>query len=358
MGLVGVPLVVGDEPGAWEVAGGQLMHDALQGAMGKPDSALRALYIGTLAPARGGWWHDMIADGSHGSTHVLALQGDPATWDKWPTIRKCNPLMARYADSRAVLLEERDKARADSRLRAAFMAYRLNVPSADESEVLLTVDDWKRCLSRPVALPAGRPVVGVDLGGGRAWSAAVAVWRSGRVEAVAIAPGIPDLAAQEKRDRMPSGTYRKVAAQGNLMLADGLRVPPPAQLIGAVRDRWGTPDVIMCDRFRLDELRDASPGCRIVPRVTRWSESSADIRALRKMAKDGPLSCETASRGLLTASLSAAMVKNDDAGSVRMVKRGTNNEARDDVAAALVLAAGAMDRAPKGPTWRYRGMAA
>ena len=37
-GLVGVPLVVGDEPGAWEVAGGELMHDAIQGAMGKPDA--------------------------------------------------------------------------------------------------------------------------------------------------------------------------------------------------------------------------------------------------------------------------------------------------------------------------------
>ena len=157
---------------------------------------------------------------------------------------------------------------------------------------------------------------------------------------------------------MPSGTYRKLAAQGSLMLADGLRVPSAGQLVKAVRARWGAPEVIVCDRFRLDDLRDTSPGCRIVPRVSRWSESSADIRALRKMAKDGPLSCESASRALLTASLSAALVKPDDSDNVRLVKRGTNNTARDDVAAALVLAAGAVDRAPKAPTWRYRGMAA
>ena len=104
------------------------------------------------------------------------------------------------------------------------------------------------------------------------------------------------------------------------------------------------PEYIVCDRFRLDDLRDTSPGWRIVPRVSRWSESPADIRALRRLAQDGPLSCEKASRGLLTASLAAAMVKPDDAGNVRLAKRGSNNTSRDDVAAALVLAAGAFAR--------------
>jgi len=41
---------------------------------------------------------------------------------------------------------------------------------------------------------------------------------------------------------------------------------------------------------------------------------------------------------LLTASLSAALVKNDDQGNTRLEKRSTHNLARDDVAAALVLA--------------------
>ena len=77
------------------------------------------------------------------------------------------------------------------------------------------------------------------------------------------------------------------------------------------------------------------------------------------MAADGPLACEESSRLLVAASLSAAMVKNDDQGSVRLVKRGTNNNARDDVAAALTLAAGAFFRASATPRprWRYHGMA-
>ena len=67
----------------------------------------------------------------------------------------------------------------------------------------------------------GRPIVGADLGGGRAWSAAVAVWRNGRVEALAVAPGIPDLPEQERRDRVPTGTYRKLLNTGALRVADG-----------------------------------------------------------------------------------------------------------------------------------------
>ena len=71
---------------------------------------------------------------------MQALTGDAAKWDKWPEIRRCNPLMAAFAESRATLLEERDAARKDSRLKARFLSYRLNCPTADEVSILLTVD--------------------------------------------------------------------------------------------------------------------------------------------------------------------------------------------------------------------------
>ena len=66
------------------------------------------------------------------------------------------------------------------------------------------------------------------------------------------------------------------------------------------------------------------------------------------------------SRPLLAASLSVALVKNDDQGSMRLAKNGSNNTARDDVAAGLVLATGAYSRAMEEPRprWRYRGMVA
>ena len=349
MGLVGVPVLVADEPACWETVGGELMHDAIQTAQGKPGSRLRAVYIGTLAPAApGGWWPRMIAAGSTGSTFVQSLQGDGDSWDRWQTIRRCNPLTAISPQFRAKLLEERDAARRDSRLRARFLSYRLNLPSADESKVLLTVPEWRRVCARDVPAVEGRPVVGVDLGGGRSWSAAVAVWPSGRTEAFAIAPGEPAIADQERRDHVPRRTYARLVESGRLAVAEGLRVPTVAAVVERAL-RW-RPAGIICDRFRLGELLDATGGrVRVSPRVARWSDAAADIRALRKMALDGPLAVEPTSRGLVAASLAVAAVKSDDQGSTRLVKRDPNNSTgRDDVAAALVLAAGAHARRP-GP---------
>ena len=350
MGLVNCPWAIADEPGAWHVNGGQLMHDALETAQGKPGSPLKCLYIGTLAPAYRGWWPDLIKRGSHGSTHVTSLQGDLSNWDSWKTIRRANPLTAISASFRKKLLSERDEARRDSRLKARFLSYRLNLPSADESQMLLSVDDWKRVESRAVPLPDGQPIVALDLGGGRAWSAAVAVWESGRMETIALAPGIPDIDAQERRDIVPKGTYQMLVDIGSLRIADGLRVQPPAQLWEMVLARWGTPVGVICDRFRLNELRDVVADVPVAERVTRWSESAFDIRATRKMAKDGPLSVASSSRALMTASLASAMVENDSSGSFRLTKRDpANNCGRDDCAVALSLACGAWARTSRLP---------
>ena len=93
-GLVNTPWVICDDPGAWKVLDGAVMYDAIQTAQGKPGSPLTALYIGTLAPSLGGWWHELIERGTGASTCVKLLQGDRETWDSWPTIRKANPLTA------------------------------------------------------------------------------------------------------------------------------------------------------------------------------------------------------------------------------------------------------------------------
>ena len=165
--------------------------------------------------------------------------------------------------------------------------------------------------------------MGVDLSGGRAWSAAVAIWQTGRCEALAVAPGIPSLAEQEKRDRVPAGACRALAESSALRVAKGPRVQPPGELIRAAREAWGTPEVIVCDRFRLGELQDSvGASTPVLPRVARWSEAASDIRGLRKVATDGPLSRVDSSRLPVAASLAFAVVKNDGQGNVRLSKRG------------------------------------
>ena len=190
------------------------------------------------------------------------------------------------------------------------MSFRLNVPSADESRVLLTVEGWKQVCARDVPERAGRPILAYDVGHSRAWSGAVALWKNGRIEALALAPGIPGIEAQEKRDRTPRGVYRALVENGSLRVAEGLRVPTPAMLHTAALEAFGAPQRILCDRFALGSVKDAVRGVvPVIDRVTRWSDATVDIGALRLMAMDGPLSCVPSSRPLLTASLGAAMVK-------------------------------------------------
>ena len=175
------------------------------------------------------------------------------------------PADGHLAEFRKQLLEERDAARGDPRLKARFLSYRLNVPTADESEVLLTVEDFNLAVAREVAPATGQPIVGVDLGQNRSWTAAVAIWETGRIEAMAIAPGIPDLAEQEKRDTVPRGTYQTLYDLGMLDVADGLRVPEPDSSLGGYQSPLGYP----CgNSLRPVSIRQP-PGCRARGMPTR-----------------------------------------------------------------------------------------
>ena len=170
---------------------------------------------------------------------MQALRGDPDKWDKWPEIRRCNPLTAVSPAFRTGLLRERDDARGDERLKARFWSFRLNLPRRDARRELLTPDQVAEVYARPVPDRDGAPVVGIDLGADRSWSAAVACWPNQRIEAIAITPGRPSLRAQERRDTQPIATYERLRQSEHLIVAEGMRVPPPLMMVDAIWKRWG-----------------------------------------------------------------------------------------------------------------------
>ena len=323
MGLAQFSTIFADEPGAWESRGGTLMFDALRQSLGKREGQ-RLFLIGTRAPAEdGSWWPSLLDGGSGPGTHVTVRSAPPdEPWDAWPTIRKVNPLVMANPSLRKTILRERADARRAPELRPAFEAYRLNRQVAVYSDVLITVEAWKRVEARPVPPREGRPIVGIDLGASRSWSAAWCLWRNGRSETYAVCPGIPDLGERERADAMPRGLYRKLAADGVLLVDEDLRVSRPATLIDHLLHVGIVPEVVYCDRFMLSTLQDAVAGrWQIVPRVTRWSEATEDIAAFRRLVHDGPLSITPECRALALLGMSQATVASDDQGSVRLTKR-------------------------------------
>ena len=346
-GLVNFRLIIGDEPASWQSREGALMYDALKTSLGKK-AGQRILLVGTKSPAEAdSWWPKLLEDGSGPGTSITVLSADSdLPWDAMRTIASVNPMMKHNPDLRKTIIRERNQARKNSHLRPTFEAYRLNRHKVTDTTMLIDLEDWKRVEARPVPPRAGNPVIGLDLGSNRSWSAAWIVWRNGRSECYALAPGIPDLATRERQDGLPRHFYEKLYEDGVLILEHGKRISRPGTLLDYLTEEQGiVPDCAYSDRFLLPELEDVVAGrFPIVARQTRWSEAIADITAFRKLAFDGPLSIDEKSRGLARLSLSKAVLRSDESGSAFIKKRNASMS-RDDVAQAAALACGALSRA-------------
>ena len=353
------PLIVGDEPGAWQERGGATMYDALETAGGK--SAMRLILIGTRAPgAEGGWWRNLVDEGDGSPATYLQVHDAPVDEEGQPinpltmrAARQANPLIGWNEHLLPELRDQLRKARKSEDAAARWSTYRLNRPVQPPEAVLFTVPAWRRVESRPVPPPEGRPIAGVDVGSSRAWTAGCLLWPNGRCHVAMVAPGVPDLGEQEQRDAMPDGAYRRLLEDGVLTLDPGRRVVRPETLIDRLLS-FG-PSLLIGDEFRRPQVADAING-RVpwVTRRTRWSELTEDITHLRQFGNDGDLSVTPESRRALRMALAETSVVGDDDGNVRLrkLRRGRS---RDDLGVALVMVAGAHARTPKRTGGVYLG---
>ena len=345
-------LVIGDELSQWPDTRIDAMISALSTSLGKIEGS-RAIWIGTRPRTKTHPFARLLS-GDLGYRQVHAARKDDPPYHRRTWLR-ANPGLSHLPDLERQIRKDARAARQDEAALQSFRALRLNLGVSEVVEsVLLSIEDFERVCARPVPEREGRPICGLDLGESRAWSACVALFPNGRIEALAVANGEVSIEGQEKRDRVPAGTYRKLFAAG-LVTTDGTRRVPRVETVVDRLRKWN-PEVIVSDRFRYEELIDAKPPCPVIARKLMPSEWSYDIRALRTIAADGPLSCESGSRPLVEASLSVSEVRTDENGVSRLIKRGDHNQARDDVSAALCLAAGALKRAPKQRHGAYHGL--
>ncbi len=342
-----VRIVIADEPGAWSPTAGRRLWDAITTALGKRRTTVVA--VGTLAPAPltgpASWWPSFVASGSTDGRHVSLLQADPETWTDFDEVLRVNPVAAINPHLRRTLEREHAAALSSERAARPFRQYRLNIPGEPvDTQPLVTAAEWARVCARPVPACEGHPTIGVDLGGSRSWSAACAVWPSGRVESWALAPGVPSLAEQEREDQVPEGAYVELVRSGGLAVDDGHAVPDIGLLLSRIWD-W-EPTVLVSDPYRAAELHQSVAGrVRIIERARGGGESTSNVQALRARLLDTAAGVTEASRALLGAAFAQTALVIDATGTTKVTKTRARRS-RDDAAAALLLAAGELARRP------------
>ena len=342
-----VRIIIADEPGAWSPIQGRRLWDAMLTSLGKRRTQI--IVVGTIAPAPltgpASWWPSFVAEGSGDGRHVSLLQADPSKWTEFDEVLRVNPVCAINPHLRRTLEREHRAALESDRAARTFRQYRLNLPGDPvDAQPLITSAEWERVCARPVPACEGRPVVGVDLGGNRSWSAAAAVWPTGRIEAWALAPGVPSLAEQEHADHVSDDCYSALVRSGGLSVDAGRAVPSVERLLSRI---WAwEPAALVSDPYRSPELHKAVSGrARVVERAKSGGEATSNVQSLRSLLLDTGAGVTEASRALLAAAWAQTNLVIGTDGLTKVTKLDARRS-RDDAALALLLAAGERARRP------------
>ena len=337
-------LVLADEPAQWE-SGGDAMAAALRTSRGKIPGS-RFIALGTRARNSLHWFSRMLANPSptrYCQTHAADNLDDPTDPGQWA---KANPSLVYFPDLRSVIRSEAKDAERDPGLLAAFQSLRLNggVSEVQGRDMLIQPALWKELLELPEATAEGPKVWGVDLGGAASMSAVCCVWATGRLQSISMFGSEPDLQARSLRDSV-GDLYQTARIVGDLIIS-GKRIPNIQQLFEEAEARFGgRPDAIVCDRWRIDELRDAldDPSWQRVNLIVRgqgYKDGSEDCRSWRRACAERKVN-PVGPAMLLTAALAEAVTVCDPSGNEKLAKDaegGRRKNSRDDVAAAAILA--------------------
>lgn len=354
-------LLILDEIAQWPPTQVDAMIAALETSRGKIPGS-RMLWIGTR-PASAQHPFAVALDSGVGYAQVHAARPDDPPFQRRTWVR-ANPGLDHFPDLEATIRREAIKARADPSRLAAFKALRLNMGTADVLEsLLLPADVWARIEGDADA--AGPLILGLDLGGSIAQSAAAAYWPlTGKLDAVSVFPAIPDLQDRGIADGV-GGLYVECARRGEIVTSPG-RVSSIPTLLETALERWGSPAAITADRYRITELRDHLdainfPRAELVARGMGYRDGAEDVRAFRRAALDGKL---TPVKSLvLRSGMGEARTVSDPAGNAKLAKGaegGRRERARDDAVAASILAVGVGrrgvgDGTERGPVYAVAG---
>ena len=344
-------LVVCDEPAQWPTNSSERMIAALRTSLGKLHGA-RLIALGTRPADPTHWFEKLLTGGADYYQVHAARDTDPVfdsrTWDR------ANPSLPQMPTLRAVIRREAEKARKDPAVLPAFRALRLNQGTHDvQRAALLAAGTWESI--EGIAEALGPCAWGVDLGTTAAMSAVAAYWPdTGRLEVLAAFPSEPSLASRGLRDGV-GVLYQNLERRSELIVTPG-RVVNVETLLREAMGRFGPPDAVAADRWREGELKDGLdlagvPQAAFVSRGQGFKDGAEDVRSFRKSCLTGRVM--PVESLLLRSAMREAVTVADPAGNEKLSKNtegGRRSRARDDAAAAAVLAVAVGSRRPEPDT--------
>ena len=335
-------LTLADEPSQWLPTQAEAMLAALKTASGKIPGS-RFVALGTR-PADPGHWFAKMLDGNAGYSQCHAARADNPPFQR-ATWRRANPSLDHMPDLEAAIRDEAKLARIDPAMLAAFRALRLNLGTSDvEIQVLIDASLWASC--ERVAARQGPLVWGIDLGTSQAQSAVAAYWpETGALSCLAAFPCEPSLEERGLRDGC-GRLYRDCCDRGELLTL-GQRAVDVGALLRAGMERFGRPDLVVADRWREAELRDALEAANVPPatlevRGMGFKDGAEDVRQFRRACAEGRVSPSPSL--LLRSAMAEARTISDPSGNQKLAKGsegGRRMRAKDDASAAAILAVSA-----------------
>ena len=310
-------LVLADEPAQWEAGKAEAMISALRTGLGKTPGS-RLIALGTLPADSMHWFSQMLRDAPYHQLHAAPKDAPIFRAKTWA---KANPSLPYLPSLKAQIKAEAEAARRDGVQLQSFKSLRLNMGLPDTvSGVLLEADIWANIEGE--AEREGDYVLGLDLGGSTAQSAAAAWWpKTGRLEGFAVFPSNPDLATRAISDGA-GNLYDQCHRRGELLLR-GDMVADIAELLTEALDRWGTPAAIAADRFKKAELIGHLnaldfPDADLVLRGQGFRDGAEDVRGFQLAALSGQVT--PVKSLLMRASMSEARVVSDVANNWKLAK--------------------------------------
>ena len=233
-----------------------------------------------------------------------------------------------------------------------FRAYDLNQAVDPERELLVSLSEFDACCVSDDQWGdrGGTCALGIDLGGSRSMTAAVAIWPSGRVDCWGAFADDPPLQVRARQDGIAYGLMTELQTYA------GRVTPVGAFLHDVFTDIGGAARIgrIACDRFRRADaeqaLMDAGiPLAKLELRgmgASAVADGSADVRSFQTLIADRKIRFRTPAL-LMRAAIAGSKIDTDRRGNPALNK--ANSKSRIDACSAGVLAAGlhARRRAPR-----------